>query len=104
MSRPKTPVERTENKNRPSGPNGKGKTDGYERIIPERRAPEPERKRERLVNEDEQLKAVNVREDNAQSQTAEMEHEPEAKPSGETIRLEAPDDNSEVNPRLRKVN
>ena len=103
MSRPKTPVEKTENKNRPSGPNGKNNTEAYERTISERRAPEPERKRHRLVNEDEQLKAVNVREDNAQSQSP-AEHEPEAKSSEETIRLEAPDDSGEVNPRLRKVN
>jgi hypothetical protein len=105
MSRPKTPVERTENKNKqPSVPNRKRRTEDHERTIPGRRTPEPERKRDRIVNEDEQLKAVNNREDNAQSQPAGLEHEPEVQSSPENIRLEAPDDNSEVNPRLRKVN
>jgi hypothetical protein len=76
----------------------------YERTIPGRTTPEPERKRGRIVNEDEQLKAVNIREDNAQSQPADPKNEPEVQSSPENVRLEAPDDNSEVNPRLRKVN
>lgn len=105
MSRPKTPVERTENKNKqPSGPSRKRGMEGYERTIPGRRTPEPERKRDRIVNEDEQLKAVNIREDNAQSQPTDLENEPDVQSSPENERLEAPDDNSEVNPRLRKVN
>ena len=63
------------------------------------------KKHDRVVNEDEQLKVVNQSEDNAQSRnvTSENEEGP-ADGSKENERLEAPDDNNEVNPRAPKAN
>lgn len=108
MSRPKTPIERTEYKRRQPSSTGRRREEKeeYERTIPGRRTPEPEKKTERIVNEDEQLKAVNNREDNAQSRHDTPRNEDELKSSNEdgNERLEASDDNAEVNPRLRKVN
>lgn len=73
-----------------------------EREIPGRRTGDPERKREKIVNEDEQLKDVNQREVNAQS-TDEQENSQREFPTADDVRLEAPDDNAEVDPRPRKV-
>ena len=111
MSRPKNPTEKIARKrNRPS-PRTRQREDReeYTRSIPGGRAPENERKRERVVNEDEQQKVVNVTEDNAQTrenspaqgQAAETDH---ASRPHENERLEAADDNNEVHPREPKVN
>ena len=96
MNRPKNPtgtVDRNRTKPAPKSRPRK-ENEELERSTPVRRNPESE-KRDRVVNEDEQLKVVNQREDNAG-----------ALPDGsnENERLEAADDNNEVNPRSPKVN
>jgi hypothetical protein len=113
MSRPKNPTEKVARKrNRPS-PRTRQREDhdDYTRTIPGRRTPENERRSERVVNEDEQLKVVNEREDNAQSrdnatasgQRSETETNRTDQPH-ENERVEAGDDNNEVHPREPKVN
>ena len=69
MNRPKNPT-RTEEKKRtkPSlRTRRREEREEFERTIPGRRTPETEKQHDRVVNEDEQLKVVNQREDNAQS-------------------------------------
>jgi hypothetical protein len=107
MRRPKNPTGTAERKrNRPTPRTRHSEEhEEFERTIPGRRAPEIEKKHDRVVNEDEQLKVVNQSEDNAQSPkvTSENEESP-VDGSKENERLEAADDNNEVNPRSPKVN
>lgn len=98
--RSKTPRERR-------GPN----RNEDDRTIPGRRNPEYEKIHSRAVNEDEQLKVVNTREDNAQSppDNSKEENKPtnSSVPEGiqdENERVEAGDDQSDVNDRSPKVN
>jgi hypothetical protein len=107
MKRPNDPSEKVAKKrNHPSARTRKGEPEP-ERTVPSRRSPVVEKQRERIVNEEEQLKAVNNREDNAQSTSGTLPQE-ETPPAGpqdnESERLEAGYDNSEVNPRPPKVN
>ena len=107
MSRPKNPTGTSERKRkRPTlRTRHREEREEFERTIPGRRTPEIEKKHDRVVNEDEQLKVVNQSEDNAQSRNATSENEEgPADGSKENERLEAPDDNNEVNPRAPKVN
>jgi hypothetical protein len=107
MSRPKNPTGIKERKRtKPSlRTRQREEREEFERTIPGRRGPEIEKKHDQVVNEEEQMKVVNQREDNAQSRKAPSEdEESRADGSKENERLEAADDNSEVNPRSRKVN
>ena len=109
MNRPKNPSENI--KRERSQPSAKTREhergDEFERSIPGKRTPEYVKQHDRTVNEDEQQKVVNVREDNAQS-TPEPQRNETNESSGtaenQNDRLEAGDDNNEVNPRPRKVN
>ena len=107
MSRPKNPTG-TEGRKRtkPSlRTRRREEREEFERTIPGRRPPEIEKKHDRVVNEDEQLKVVNQSEDNAQSRNVTRENEESpADGSKENERLEAPDDNNEVHPRAPKAN
>jgi hypothetical protein len=107
MKRPNDPTEKVaKQRNHPSARTRKSEGEA-ERTVPGRRSPAVEKQRERIVNEDEQLKAVNNREDNAQSSSASTPQEETrsaAAQDNENERLEAGYDNSEVNPRPPKVN
>src|SRR5690606_16416032 len=99
MRRPNNPEERLRpERNQPA--NESRRDTEQDREIPGRRTGEPERKREKIVNEDEQLKDVNQREVNAQSAEENSQRE---LPTADDVRLEAPDDNAEVDPRPGKV-
>jgi hypothetical protein len=109
MNRSKKPSEKTERKR--SKPTSKTRQrenhDEFQRIIPARRTPVAEKERERIVNEDEQLKDVNYREDNAPSRAenvSDKENAPSAPQENENERIEAGNDNNEVHPRPPKVN
>ena len=113
MSRPKNPTEKVARKRKRPAPRTRQREDhdDYIRSVPGRKIPENERQRERVVNEDEQLKVVNEGEDNAQSR--ENAPAPNQAPESESIRtdgphenerIEAADDNNEVHPREPKVN
>jgi hypothetical protein len=107
MNRPKNPAGTAERRRKRPSPRTRHSEEHeeFERSIPGRRTPEIEKQRDRVVNEDEQLKVVNQREDNAQSRKETSENsEGRADGSKENERLEAADDNSEVNPRSPKVN
>ena len=109
MSRPKNPSEKRSPRTRSERAN----REEYERTIPgSRKTPEYEKQHARVLNEDEQNKVVNRREDNAQAHEEMYNHDDSSyhhdnsddRPSeNQNDRLEAGDDNSEVNPRPRKV-
>ena len=106
MNRPKNPIGTVERNRTKPAPKSRPRTEKeeLERSTPVRRNPESE-KRDRVVNEDEQLKVVNQSEDNAQSRKPTSENEESrADGSKENERIEGADDNSEVNPRSPKVN
>jgi len=108
MNRQKNPTEKTgRTRKGPSSKTKKRDTDESERTIPGKRTPTVEKQRERMVNEDEQLKTVNNIEDNAQTpakaETSENDKDTSDRPQ-ENERLEAGNDNNEVNPRPPKVN
>ena len=106
--------------NRPKNPNGTAERNGlarHQKPVTMKstknlkgqfrltKRPETEKQHDRVVNEDEQLKVVNQREDNAQSRKATFrKRRKRAGGSKENERLEAADDNNEVNPRSPKVN
>ena len=103
MSRPKNPSEK---KGPRTSRSERANREEYERTIPGRRTPEYEKQHARVLNEDEQNKVVNQREDNAQAheETYNPDENAYDRPSeNQNDRLEAGDDNSEVNPRPRKV-
>jgi hypothetical protein len=104
MSRPKNPTEKVRKRNHPSSRSKRHEAD-QDRSLPSRKSPTIEKQRERIVNEDEQLKAVNNREDNAQSPSPVPQEENMPAPAldNENERLEAGYDSSEVNPRPPKV-
>ncbi len=107
MNRPKNPTEKKERKRKNPSSTTRENHEEFQRNNPGRRAPTVEKGRERIVNEDEQLKAVNYREDNAQSPAqnlADQEILPSSPQENENERLEAANDNSEVHPRPPKVN
>lgn len=108
MSRPKNPTGKKErSKNQPSSHGRRRENEEFERTIPGRRTPEYEKQQSRVLNEDEQNKVVNRREDNAQTygESASNDVDFYDRPNeNQNDRLEAGDDNSEVNPRPRKVN
>jgi hypothetical protein len=107
MSRPQNPTGTSEKKRNRPGPKTRHRDEPEEseRTIPGRKAPEIEKKHDRVINEDEQLKVVNQSEDNAQSRNVTSENEKgPADGSKENENLEAPDDNNEVNPRAPKAN
>ena len=107
MNRPKNPTGTKERKRtKPSlKSRRREEREEFERTIPGRSAPDIEKKHDRVVNEEEQLKVVNQSEDNAQSRNVTQENEEgPADGSKENERLEAADDNNEVNPRSPKVN
>lgn len=107
MNRPKNPGGTAERKRTRPSPRTRHSEEHeeFQRSTPGRRTPETGKKHDRVVNEDEQLKVVNQREDNAQSQKETSENaESRADGSKENERLEAADDNNEVNPRSPKVN
>ena len=106
MNRPKNPTGIKERKRTKTSlrTRRREEQEEFERTIPGSSAPETEKQHDRAVNEDEQLKVVNQREDNAQSRKAPSENEENADGSKENERLEAADDNNEVNPRSPKVN
>ena len=91
MNRPKNPTGAKERKRtKPSSKTRRREErEEFERTIPGREAPEIEKKHDRVVNEDEQLKVVNQNEDNAQSRKVPSENE------------EGPADGSKENERLR---
>jgi hypothetical protein len=108
MRRPKSPTETERPKAYSNEPPSRKKPsethEEFNRTVPERRNPEYVKQHDRAVNEDEQLKEVNYREDNAQSTgTVSNDAASAASPEPEN-RIEAGDDYSEVNPRPRKVN
>jgi hypothetical protein len=111
MNRPKESIKRSTPRTKPSrdeqGPN----RNEYDRIIPVRRNPGNDKTNSRAVNEDEQHKVVNRQEDNAQSVTPSLSSEEGATnaaiPEGiqdEKERLEAGEDQSELNNRSPKGN
>lgn len=106
MNRPKNPTDKIESRREQPSPKKKQPDAEYERTIPGRRSPDVEKRHERIVNEDEQLKDVNNREDNAQTPSVAPQEEdlPAATQENENERLEAGYDNSEVHPRPPKVN
>ncbi len=110
MRRPKTPAERERSQphrnQRPSQKEPSENQEDLNRKIPGRRNPEYVKRHERVVNEDEQLKDVNYKEDNAQSssEATNYDRNTDAPQENENERMEAGDDYSEVNPRPRKVN
>jgi hypothetical protein len=107
MNRPKNPTETTQRKRTKPTPGTRHREEHveFERSIPGRKTPESEKQHDRVVNEDEQLKVVNQREDNAQSRDTTSENATSrADGSNENERLEAADDNNEVHPRSPKVN
>ena len=97
MDGPRNPTERSQGKKDKPSPKSRTRTT---------ESSATEKQRERIVNEDEQLKVVNNREDNAQSRGAQPQEENEltVSPENESETLEAGYDNSEVNPRPQKVN
>lgn len=109
MNRTKNPSEkiRRERIHASGQPAEREREPEVQRSIPGKRNPEYVKQHDRAVNEDEQEKVVNVREDNAQSdpepQTNEVD-DSTGTSENQNDRLEAGDDNSEVNPRPRKVN
>lgn len=105
MKEPRDPTERSAKKREQPSPKTRTR-EADDRTLPGRRSPATEKQRERIVNEDEQLKVVNNREDNAQSRGASPLEESDGRPSqeNESERQEAGYDNSEVNPRPPKVN
>jgi hypothetical protein len=115
MSRPKETTKKETTKKSPRSPSreqrGPNKNE-HDRSTPGRRNPEYEKLHSRAVNEDEQLKIVNNREDNAQSSSnnnrkTETDATNSSIPEGvqdENDRVEAGDDQSEVNNRSPKVN
>lgn len=111
MNRQKNPTGKTGRKRK--GPSSKARKNDHneesDRTIPGKRTPTVEKQRERMVNEDEQLKTVNNSEDNAQTpakaETSENDKDTSDRPrENENERLEAGNDNNEVNPRPPKVN
>jgi hypothetical protein len=106
MNGPRNPTERSQGKKDQPSPKSRARTAESDRTLPSRHSTATEKQRERIVNEDEQMKVVNNREDNAQSRGTQPqeENEPAASPENESDRLEAGYDNSEVNPRPQKVN
>lgn len=108
MSRPKNPTGNKEpNRNKPSVHGRRQENEDFEGTVPSRRSPEYEKQEARVLNEDEQNKVVNRREDNAQTSTEASSHDADSfdRPNeNQNDRLEAGDDNNEVNPRPRKVN
>ena len=108
MNRSKKPTEKpSRKKNKPSSNTRQREShEEFQRSIPGKRTPVIEKERERIVNEDEQSKAVNYREDNAQSvipKSPDEENLP-APRENDNERIEAGDDHSEVHPRPPKVN
>ena len=105
MNGPRNVTEKSAKKREKPATKGRTREAERDRTLPGRRSPGNEKERERLVNEDEQLKVVNNREDNAQSVSAQPDESPHpASQENENERLEAGYDNSEVNPRQPKVN
>jgi hypothetical protein len=114
MKRPKENPNEQTRRSRHQTSNRKNKpgqnSEDFDRTIPGRRTPEYERFSNRTVNEDEQKKAVNNPEDNAQSRGEISENENTSDTQApydeenSNERLEAGDDQSEVNPRSPKVN
>ena len=107
MNRPKNPTGTKERKRTKTSLRTRHleEREEFERTIPGRKTPEIEKKHDRVVNEDEQLKVVNQSEDNAQSRKVTSDNkEGPADGSKENERLEAADDHNEVNPRSPKVN
>jgi hypothetical protein len=106
MHTPKNPTERSAKKRTHPEPKTRSQKTDQDRTLPGRRSPANEKQRERIVNEDEQLKVVNNREDNAQSSGPPPggENQNTAAHESDNERLEAGYDNSEWNPRPPKVN
>lgn len=106
MDTPRNPTERSARKRANPSPKTRTRDTDHERTLPGRQSPANEKQRERIVNEDEQLKVVNNREDNAQSPSSPVDSNNQDTPSRESNneRLEAGYDNSEVDPRPPKVN
>lgn len=107
MSRPKRPIERERTKKEPSSKaRSPERPEEDERTVPGRRTPEYVKQEERVVNEDEQLKATNYREDNAQTTSERSQEDSHMNQplESQNERIEAGDDYSEVDPRPRKVN
>ena len=103
MNGPRNPTERSARKRDQPSPKTRSR-DAEDRTLPGRRSPGNEKQRDRVVNEEEQLKVVNNREDNAQSVNTSPPEEDRTGSQNENERLEAGYDNSEVNPRPPKVN
>lgn len=101
MRRPNKPEEQLKPE-RKQPVNESRRAQNADRTIPGRRNVEPARKHEKIVNEDEQLKDVNQREVNAQTKDN-SESAQRDLPTADDVRLEAPDDNAEVDPRPREV-
>jgi hypothetical protein len=108
MSRPKNPTgNKVRSRNQPSSRAERHGNEDFDGTVPGRRSPEYEKQHARVLNEDEQNKVVNRREDNAQTSTEASSHDVDSfdRPNeNQNDRLEAGDDNNEVNPRPRKVN
>lgn len=111
MNRQKNPTETTGRKRK--GPSSKTRKSDHkeesDRTIPGKRTPSVEKQHDRVVNEDEQLKTVNNSEDNAQTpprvENPTSDRDTSDRPKeNENERLEAANDNNEVNPRPPKVN
>ena len=108
MSRPKNPTGKKKGSQDQLSSHGRRhENEEFERTIPGRRTPEYEKQQSRVLNEDEQNKIVNRREDNAQTHGEPASNDVDSYDlpnENQNDRLEAGDDNSEVNPRPRKVN
>jgi hypothetical protein len=111
MKKPKEDIKRSAPRAKsPREPHQGPNRSEHDRTIPGKRNPEYEKTHARTVNEDEQLKVVNNREDNAQSS---REPEPVTNETNSSVaegiqdendRVEAGDDQSETNNRSPKVN
>lgn len=115
MIRPKeNPSQRRPSPRQPSAPNKQNPED-LDRPGPGRRTSEYDRQSSRGLNTDQQRKVVNERDPNAQSQdsnprndnttdSTESSSRSEVPSDNSNERIEAPDDQNEVNPRSPKVN
>jgi hypothetical protein len=107
MDKQRNPTERAARKRSGPSPQTRVRDTEHDRTLPGRHSPANEKQRARIVNEDEQLKVVNNREDNAQSSSPpadSADQQGTASHESDNERIEAGYDNSEVNPRPPKVN
>lgn len=109
MNRPKDPSQKVQReRSQPSFQVRKARhPDDFERTIPGKRTPHFDKQYDRVVNTDEQQKIVNEKDDNVQTSQDPPVNNVEKKnwlSENENERLEAGNDNNEVNARPKDVN